>query len=87
MSRLSEDSKLKLGNTLVFITERVPQLTKMKLLGLLFLMEEYIVKQYHILFGELPYEVWRTGPVAKDVFMDFSEEVVLLQDFIKIEMK
>ena len=27
------------------------------------------------------------GPIAKDVFIDLSEEVILLQDFIKIEMK
>ena len=59
MSKFSNINKQKLGNTRVFIAERVPQLTKTELLGLLFLMEEYMVKQYHIPFWVLPYEVWQ----------------------------
>ena len=70
MCRFSEDSKQKLGKTLVYIAERAPQLSKTKLLKLLFLMEEYMVKRYHVPFLALPYEVWQAGPVAKDIFID-----------------
>ena len=87
MCRFSEDSKQKLGNTLIYIAERTPQLSKTKLLKLLFLMEEYMVKRYHVPFLALPYEVWQAGPVAKDIFIDLSEGAVLLQDFVMVEMK
>ena len=87
MCKFSEDSKQKLGNTLIYIAERAPQLSKTKLLKLLFLMEEYMVKRYHMPFLALPYEVWQAGPVAKDIFIDLSDGVVLLQDFVKTEMK
>ena len=87
MCRFSEDSKQKLGNTIIFIAERAPQLSKTKLLKLLFLMEEYMVKRYHVPFLALPYEVWQAGPVAKDVFIDLSDGVVLLSDFVKTEVK
>jgi uncharacterized phage-associated protein len=86
MCKFSEDSKQKLGNTIIFIAERTPQLSKTKLLKLLFLMEEYMVKRYHLPFLALPYEVWQAGPVAKDVFIDLSDGVVLLKDFIKTEV-
>ena len=85
MCRFSEDSKQKLGNTIIYIAERSPQLSKTKLLKLLFLMEEHMVKRYHVPFLALPYEVWQAGPVAKDIFIDLSSGVVLLKDFIQTE--
>ena len=87
MCRFSEDSKQKLGNTLVYIAERAPQLSKTKLLKLLFLMEEYMVKRYHVPFLALPYEVWQAGPVAKDIFIDLSDGGMLLKDFVRTEIK
>lgn len=87
MCKFSEDSRQKLGNTLIYMAERTPQLSKTKLLKLLFLMEEYMVKRYHIPFLALPYEVWQAGPVAKDVFIDLSDSGELLQDFVTTEIK
>ena len=87
MCKFSEDSKQKLGNTIIYIAEHTPQLSKTKLLKLLFLMEEYMVKRYHIPFLALPYEVWQAGPVAKDVFIDLSDSGELLQDFVITEIR
>lgn len=87
MCKFSEDSRQKLGNTLVYLAERTPQLSKTKLLKLLFLMEEYMVKRYHVPFLAIPFEVWQAGPVAKDVYIDLSEGAVFLKDFIKTEVK
>lgn len=86
MCKFSEDSKQKLGNAIIYIAERSPKLSKTKLLKLLFLMEEYMVKRYHLPFLALPYEVWQAGPVAKDVFIDLSDGGILLKDFIKTEV-
>lgn len=87
MCKFSEDSKQKLGNAIVFITNRVEQLSKTKLLKLLYLMEEYMVKRYHSPFLALPYEVWQAGPVAKDVFIDLSDRPYILKEFIKTEIR
>jgi uncharacterized phage-associated protein len=86
MCKFSEDSKHKLGNTLIYIAERTPQLSKTKLLKLLYLMEEYMVMRYHVPFLALPYEVWQAGPVAKDIFIDLSDGVSLLNDYVRTEM-
>lgn len=87
MCKFSEDSKQKLGNAIVFIVDRVEQLSKTKLLKLLYLMEEYMVKRYHTPFLAIPYEVWQAGPVAKDVFIDLSDGPYILKNFIKTEVR
>lgn len=87
MCKFSIDSKLKLGNTIVFIAGRVDQLSKTKLLKLLYFMEEYMVKRFHTPFLALPYEVWQAGPVAKDVFIDLSDGPYILKDFVKTEVR
>lgn len=85
MCKFSEDSKQKLGNAIVYIASHTQQLSKTKLLKLLYLMEEYMVRRYHRPFLGIPYEVWQAGPVAKDVFVDLSGKPYLLKDFIKTE--
>lgn len=87
MCKFSEDSKQKLGNTIIYIANHTKQLSKTKLLKLLFLMEEYMVKRYHVPFLAIPFEVWQAGPVAKDVFIDLSEGPYLLKDFVKTEVQ
>lgn len=87
MCKFSEDSKQKLGNTIVYIADHTKQLSKTKLLKLLFLMEEYMVKRFHVPFLGMPFEVWQAGPVTKDIFIDLSEGPFLLKDFIETEIQ
>ena len=58
MCKFSADSKQKLGNTLIYMAEHTSNLSKTKSLKLLFLMEEYMVKRYHVPFLVLLLEVW-----------------------------
>ena len=85
MCKFSESNKDKLGNALIYMAERVPDLSKTKALKLLYLMEERMVLRYHIPFLAIPYEVWQAGPVAKDVFIDLSDGPYLLKDYVKTE--
>ena len=85
MCKFSESSKQKLGNTLIYMAEHTLNLSKTKSLKLLFLMEEYMVKRYHVPFLALPFEVWQAGPVVKDVFIDLSDSGQLLGEFIRTE--
>jgi hypothetical protein BACCOPRO_01416 len=86
MCKISESTKNKLGNTLIYMAERVADLSKTKALKLLYLMEERMVLKYHVPFLGIPYEVWQAGPVAKDVFIDLSDGPYLLKDYIKTDL-
>lgn len=87
MCKFSEDSRQKLGNAVIYIANHTEQLSKTKLLKLLFLMEEYMVKRYHVPFMGLPFEIWQAGPFAKDIFIDLSDGPFLLKDFVKTEVQ
>ena len=82
MCNLTQSDKEKLGNTVVYIASHVVNLSKTKLLKLLYFMEEYSVRRFHTPFLGLPFEVWQAGPVAKDVFIDLSETPIILDGYI-----
>lgn len=65
MCKFSEDSRQKLGNAVIYIANHTEQLSKTKLLKLLFLMEEYMVKRYHVPFMGLPLRYGKSGPLPK----------------------
>ena len=87
MCKFSESVKDKLGNALIYMADRVDDLSKTKALKLLYLMEERMVLKYHMPFLAIPYEVWQAGPVAKDVFVDLSDGPYLLKDYVKTELR
>jgi uncharacterized phage-associated protein len=75
----------KLGNSMVYIAQKVPDLSKIKLLKLIYLFEEFSVKRNKLPFFGIPFEVWQVGPVAKDVFVDLDIELVLFGKYISIK--
>jgi len=83
MCKLNASDRNKLGNTCVYMAQRIPDLSKTKLLKMLYFMEEYSVMRFKTPFLGLPFEVWQAGPVVKDVFVDLSEIPVLLDGFVK----
>lgn len=82
MCTLTKSDKAKLGNAVVYIATHTENLSKTKLLKLLYFMEEYSVRRFHTPFLGLPYEVWQAGPVVKDVFIDLSETPVILDGYV-----
>lgn len=87
MCKFSESTKQKLGNAVVYIARHTSNLSKTKLLKLLYLMEERMALKYHVPFIGLPFEVWQAGPVAKDVFVDLSDGPFLLKGFVKTTIR
>lgn len=78
----------KLGNALVFMTERLGSLSKTKLLKLVYLLQETSVRRHGLPFFNMPFTVWKFGPVAEDLFVDLSEEQpVLLADYLRCESR
>lgn len=76
----------KLGNTIIFLSERIDDLSKTKLLKILYILDEFSIKEFGIPFLNLRYEVWQYGPVAQDIFIDLSnDEPEILKDYIYVE--
>lgn len=82
MCKFSPASKEKIGNTIIYIVNHTGKLGKTKLLKLLYIMEETMVQRYRTPFLAIPYEVWKFGPVQKDLFADLSDNVFLMKDYI-----
>lgn len=82
MKKFSEDSKRKLGNAILYIACHVEDLSKSKLIKLMYLMEETMVRKYQAPFLALQYEVWQYGPVAKEIYVGFSNTPTILRDYV-----
>lgn len=86
MSKYSEENISRIGNAAIYIAEHTSDLSKTKLLKLLYLMEERSALKYQQPFLGLPYEVWQAGPVAKDIYIDLSDGAVLLSKYVRTEL-
>lgn len=73
----------KIGNTVVYLAERIEDLSKTKLLKLLYILDEISIKRSGIPILNLKYKVWKFGPVAEEFFIDLSSEPTLLNKFIE----
>ena len=82
MCKFSSASKAKIGNTIIYIANHTGKLSKTKLLKLLYIMESTMVRKYRVPFLAIPYEVWKWGPVQKDLYADLSDHLFLMKDYI-----
>lgn len=81
--RFTEEQLSKIGNTIVYLSGSVPQLSKTKVLKLLYILDELSIRKSGIPFLNLQYKVWKFGPVSEELFIDLSSETTLLKDFIE----
>lgn len=73
----------KLGNALIYICEKMEDLSKTHLLKLVFIIEEISVKNCGLPFFDLKFDLWKLGPVSKDLYVELTEELNLLSDYIE----
>jgi len=74
----------KLGNTLVYLANNVGELNKTKILKLLYLIEEKSIKKFGYQFFGFIFQIWKFGPVLKDIYIDLSEDKPqILKDYIE----
>lgn len=88
MKSFSKDTINKIGNASIYMCERIPSMSKTKLLKLLYLLEEHSVKEFQTPFFGIDFEVWQAGPVAKDIFIDLSDDYQspsMLNDYLVIK--
>jgi len=72
----------KIGHTIIYLSYGISGLTKTKLLKLLYILDELSIKKSGIPFLNLKYKVWKFGPVSEELFIDFSSEINLLEEFL-----
>lgn len=72
----------KLGNAIIFLCERVGQVSKTKLLKLIYLIEETSVKKYGVPFFNIRFDAWHLGPVARDLYVEITGETFLLDRYL-----
>ncbi|OQP48943.1 hypothetical protein A4H97_29090 [Niastella yeongjuensis] len=82
----TQDQINKIGNTIIYFSNKIPDLNRTKILSLLFIIEEACIKKFgHHFFG-IDFQLWKSGPIIKDIFIDLSYETpILLNEFIKQE--
>jgi uncharacterized phage-associated protein len=78
----TDEQLSKIGNTIVYLSQHIPNLSKTKLLKLLYILDELSIKKSGIPFLNLKYKVWKFGPVSEELFIDLSSEPALLKNFI-----
>jgi len=79
----SPDQISKIGNTVVFLVEKIKNLSKTKILKLLYILDELSIKKSGIPFLNLKYKVWKFGPVSEDIFIDLSTSPTILKGYIE----
>ncbi len=88
LEHLNKDEIDKLGNAIIFFSNKFPNLSKTSILKLIYLTEEYCVIKYGIPMFNLDYKVWQMGPVNVSLYFELTndEGLKLLKDYIKIEI-
>lgn len=81
--QLSASQIDKIGNAIIFLSEKINPLYKTSALKLLYLLEEISIKKYGIPYFGVNFQLWRLGPVIKEVFVDLSSQPLLLNKYIQ----
>lgn len=72
----------KIGNTIVFLASNIEHASKTKILKLLYILDEFAIRQTGIPFLNLEYRIWKFGPVVQDIYIDLTSDLSLLKDYI-----
>lgn len=72
--RFSDSQLEKIGYTIVYLSRKIPNLSKTKLLKLLYILDEKSISNSGIPFLNLTYKVWKFGPVSEEIYIDLSSD-------------
>ncbi len=72
----------KIGNTIIYFSQHIDQLSKTKLLKLLYILDEISISRSGIPVLNLKFKAWKFGPVSEDLFIELSSELSFLKDFL-----
>jgi len=75
----------KIGNSMIFLSREIPNISKTKMLKLLYLLDEFSIKNSGIPFFNLQYKAWKLGPVSEEIFVELSDKPLRLGKYIDIQ--
>lgn len=75
----------KIGNAIIYLADKIPFLSKTKILKLIYLIEETSIRKYGLPIFNLSFLLWKFGPVSKDLFIELSSDLDLLQHYITVK--
>lgn len=81
--KLTKNQISKVGNTIIYLSQKINELSKTKALKLIYILDELSIKKSGIPFFNLKYKVWKFGPVSEEIFIDLSSEICILKDYIE----
>lgn len=81
--KFSQKQLEKIGNTIVYLSQKIPNLSKSKILKLLYILDEISIKKSGLPFLNLKYKVWKFGPISEELFIDLSSDIKILENFIR----
>ena len=84
--RLSGEQIDKIGNSIIYLANKIGNLSKTKILKLLYILDELSIKKSGIPFFNLKYKVWKFGPVSEEIFIDLSSDTTMLKEYIEKEV-
>ena len=83
--QLTDEQLDKIGNAMVFLSKEIPELSKTKMLKLLYLLDESSISKSGIPFFNLQYKIWKLGPVAEEIFVELSDKPLRLGKYIGLK--
>lgn len=81
--KISDSQIEKIGNSIIYLSEKIGELSKTKALKLIYILDELSIKKSGIPFFNLKYKIWKFGPVSEEIFIDLSTETSLLKNHIE----
>lgn len=84
MKAYTQEQLERLGNTILFLEQKINPLYKTKLLKLVYLLDELSVARNGIPFLGLSYKLWQAGPVNSDLYEELNQPY-LLESFISLK--
>jgi uncharacterized phage-associated protein len=78
----------KLGNAIIFLCNKMGiygPVSKTQVLKLVYILEEFSIRQWGTPFFGLHFKVWKMGPVSPDLYLEFTEGPSLLSAYIAVE--
>jgi uncharacterized phage-associated protein len=73
----------KIGNALIYLIDKMGSLSKTNVLKLVYIIEEKSIEKRSMPFFNLDFEVWKFGPVCQNLYVEFTDEPIILIDYIK----
>lgn len=71
----------KIGNTVIYLSTRVSELARTKLLKIIFLLEQESIKKYGKPFFGLDFKIWQFGPVVEPIYNEITETTHIFKDY------